>query len=355
MNPRTIAGPVPGLDPALAYRRPTPAGPVTLKLDANEGPSPAIEPMLEALRREGAELLRRYPDAAPLEQALARRFGIHPAQVLVTAGGDEAIDRCCRAFLAPGRSLLLPEPTFEMFGRYARLARGETVSVPWLPGPFPVAGVLDRIDRRAALVAVVSPNNPTGEVATPDDLRRISAAAPRALVLLDAAYAEYTEADLTGAALALPNVVVIRTFSKARGLAGCRVGYVMGPADIIAALRAAAGPYPVAAPAIALAAAQLEQGEMAMTAHVERVRAEREELSRRLQRWGVPPRRSQANFVYAEFGPLASRIHAELASNGILVRYFPGALRITLPGEPEAFARLVTALEIAVASARVAP
>jgi hypothetical protein len=111
----------------------------------------------------------------------------------------------------------------------------------------------------------------------------------------------------------------------------------------------------VAAPALALAGPQLEQGEVAMMAHVERVRAEREELSRRLLRWGVSPRRSQANFVYAELGPPATRIHAELAANGILVRYFPGALRITLPGESEAFARLVTALEIAVASARVTP
>jgi histidinol-phosphate aminotransferase len=320
-----------------------------LALDANLGPLPPA-----ALARTVADLdpdaLRRYPDRAPLEAALAARFGLSPARVVVTAGGDDAIDRTCRVRLGPGRELLRPEPSFEMLDRFASLAGGTTRTVPWPDGQFPLDAFLAAIGASTGVIAVVSPNNPTGAVATATDLRHLAVAAPTALVLLDHAYVEYAATDLTPAGLELPNVVVVRTLSKAWGLAGCRVGYALGSERVVAALRRAGAPYPVAAPSLALALARLSGGEAEVCAHVERVRQEREALVRRLTGLGLEPLPSEANFVLAECGPRFDRVLATLTAHGVMVRSFPGrpglatALRISLPGAAAPFERLLDAL-----------
>jgi histidinol-phosphate aminotransferase len=326
----------------------------TLRLDRNEGPPPSPA-LLEALAGIDPEALRRYRDVSTLEAALAERLGVAPDRVIVTAGADEAIDRACRAYLRPGRTMLLAEPTFEMFDYFAALAGGTLTRVPWPAGPFPIDGFLARLDQRPAVIAVVSPNNPTGGVACADDVRRLAAAAPEALVLLDHAYVEYADADLTPAVADCPNVVVVRTLSKAWGLAGCRVGYAIGRPNVVAALRAAGGPYTVAGPSLALALAQLRLGETAVRPHVARVRQERQWLGQRLAALGVTPWPSQANFVYVECGPRAPFLAAALRALGVLVRDFPGragcdtALRITLPGDQAAFEQLVHALETVLA------
>ncbi len=151
--------------------------------------------------------------------------------------------------------------------------------------------------------------------------------------------------------LDLGNVVVVRTMSKAWGLAGCRVGYAVGGPDVIAVLRAAGGPYPVAGPSLALALSQLRRGDAALRAHVTEVRAERANLRERLCARSVDARASQANFVLADFGPRAAFVRDGLGARGILVRDFPGragletSLRITLPGDPADFERLTSALD----------
>ena len=345
----TPAGPVSRIDPASAYARPAPPRRELLRLDSNEGVLPPRD-LLETLTRCDPELLRRYPDVSALEAALAERVGVAPDSVIVTAGADEAIDRAARAFLEPGRTLLRPDPSFEMLDRYAALAGGGLERVPWDRDAFPTEGFLKRLDARVAMLAVVSPNNPTGGVATLDDVRQLAAAAPRALLMLDHAYVEYADRDLTPAVLDLPNVLVVRTLSKAWGLAGCRVGYAVGSPYLIAVLRAAGGPYPVAAPSVALARRQLERGGGELASHVSRIREERQLLTTHLAGCGLAARPSQANFVYVECGRRARFIRDALAARGILVRDFPEraglvpALRITLPGDATAFARLTAAL-----------
>lgn len=345
----TLQGPVSRIDPATAYRRPATASGL-LRLDSNEGVLPSQE-LLGDLANADPELLRRYPDVSALEAALATRVGVAPERLLLTAGADEGIDRACRAFLEPGRTILLPDPSFDMFDCSAMLAGGELVRVGWWDDAFPIDGFVDRIDTRTSVVAIVSPNNPTGSVATLADVRRLAAAAPSALVILDHVYVEYANEDLTARVLDLPNVLVLRTLSKAWGLAGCRVGYAIGSAYVIAVLRAAGGPYTVAAPSVALALHQLERGVEPLRTHVARVRDERGLLSARLAAAGLAPRPSQANFVLVECGPRAGAIRAGLADRGVLVRDFPGrrglatALRITLPGNAADFERLQSALE----------
>ncbi len=348
------AGPRSRLDPEDAYRRPTADGPVRLRLDSNEGVLVPRDLLLQ-LALADPELLRRYPDTSGLEAALATRLGVPAERVIVTAGADESIDRACRAFLEPGRDIVIPDPCFDMFERCAALAGGTIVRVPWWGATFPVDAVLARLGARSAVVVVVSPNNPTGAVATLADMRRVATAAPNALLIVDHVYVEYADEDLTTALLDLPNVLVLRTFSKAWGLAGCRVGYAVGSPYVIGVLRAAGGPYPVAAPSVALALAQLERDTAPLRAHVTRIREERTLLTRRLAARGLGPLPSQANFVLVECGspPGARAIRGRLATRGVLVRDFPGrpglesALRITLPGDPNDFALLCSALDAA--------
>ncbi len=324
---------------------------VALKLDSNEGPLPAPA-LLAALATLDPEALRRYPDVSTLEATLASRVGVAPDRVIVTAGADDAIDRVCRAYLGVGRTLLLSEPTFEMFDHFAKLSgAGALARVPWRCGEFPLAAFLDRLEEQPAVIAVVSPNNPTGAIATVADIRRLAEAAPNALVLLDHVYVEYADEDLTPAVIDLPNVVVLRTLSKAWGLAGCRIGYAIASPDVIATLRTAGAPYSVAAPSVALALRQLSGGGERLQTHVTRVREERAALCVHLTSLGLEPLPSQANFILAECGVLAPFLTAALAALGIVVRGFPHrpglttAIRITLPGDAAAFERLGEAFE----------
>lgn len=332
-----------------AYRRP-PRDAGALNLDCNEGALPS-RTLLETLAGCDPELLRRYPDVSALETSLAERLGVAPESVIVTAGADEAIDRAFRAYLQPGRALLLPDPTFEMFDRFASLAGAEIVRVPWPREPFPRSGFLARLDARTAVIAVVSPNNPTGAVASAEDVRALAEAAPHALVLVDLAYVEYADDDLTAGVLDSPNLLILRTLSKAWGLAGCRIGYAVGQPQVVAAMRAAGGPYSVAAPSVSIALAQLASAEATVRDHVARVRWERTALTERLATLGLEPSPSQANFVLVDCGDAAPFVAAALAALGVIVRDFPdrpgltSALRITLPGDAVAFDRLTAALE----------
>ncbi len=353
--PRKRPGPSPALRGAAAYRTERPERHVDLRLDGNEGvPPPAA--LLEVLRASFPEIVRRYPDAAPLEKTIAARLGIAPERVLVTAGADEGLDRACRALVGPGDAIVLPSPTFEMLPRYARLAGARVVEVPWAEGPYPAEGAIAAAASSSArAIAVVSPNNPTGAVATEDDLLRLSAGAPEAFLLVDLAYAEFADVDLTPAALALDNALVFRTLSKAWGLAGLRVGYVAArDAEIVSWLRAAAGPYPVAGPSLALAAARLESGEAEVRRFVATVREERRTIAETLERLGAEPLPSQANFVFARFRD-AGYVRDALAGLGIAVRAFKGrdgledALRITCPGGAAPLERLLGGLAAALA------
>jgi histidinol-phosphate aminotransferase len=343
--------PSPALARVRAYRPSRHGAPIELRLDGNEGAGPGPE-LLAELGRAGPETLRRYPDPAALERRLAERLDLEPARVLVTAGADDGLERALRAVLAPGRNLVLPVPTFEMLERYARLAGGEVVPVPWLDGPFPYAAVRSAAGPETAAIAIVTPNNPTGRTVDPADVERLAAELPGALLLLDLAYVEFADADPTARLLALPNVVVFRTFSKAWGLAGLRVGWAAGPAPIVEWLRAAGHPYAVSGPSLRLAEARLDRDGPAVERFVARVREERAALAALLERLGVPSSPSQANFLLVRT-PRAAWLHDALAGLGIAVRRFPDRpeladrLRITLPGEPDAFDRLCRALEAA--------
>lgn len=339
----TLSSRMAGVKP---YAPPVGRGSARLLLDANEGA--AGDGVRAVLAGVDLERVRRYPEAGVLEGLLAERIGVEPERVVVTAGGDDAIHRTCAMTLDAGRTLVTHAPVFEMIPRYARLAGAEVEQVEWVRGAFPLEKVKGAIDGRTGLVAVVSPNNPTGAVAPVRDVVEVARAAQRrgVVALVDLAYAEFAEVDPTPALLEMPNVVMIRTLSKAFGLAGLRVGYAVCPRALAPMVRAAGGPYPVSGLSLAVAEALVGQWERA-EAWMARVRAEREELGAVLRAVGAEPLPSEANFVTAEFVDAAA-VHAALLARGISVRAFGGAmerfLRFTLPGERGAFEELVSAL-----------
>ena len=292
----------------------------------------------------------RYPSAHELEAKLARRFEIDAERVFVTAGADEAIDRACRAALLPGDELLTTAPTFEMIAKYGELAGAALVEVNWLEGEFPVAALANRVSPKTRLIVLVSPNNPTGKIISADNIEWIAKENPNLIVLVDLAYVEFAESDPSIELLRLPNILLVRSFSKAWGLPGLRLGYAMGNPDVIQAMRAAGGPYSVAAHSIEIIANNLDRFELEIREYVDRVKAERELLEAWLRSRGVRYIPSQSNFILL-FPPDAIHFDRVLRSFGIRARSFgpksgiENARRLTLPGNSNAFAQLKRALE----------
>jgi histidinol-phosphate aminotransferase len=346
-----LSGPTPSPYAAAieTYRPPKPLTPTDLPLNANEGELLATE-WLGMLSELPAEAISGYPSSATLEADIARAFNLDAKQVLVGTGGDDVVERSLRAYLCPGRSVIINDPSFVMLNRYAAMAGGDVVTVPWLDGALPVDDMLAAVDETTIMIVVVSPNNPTGLTATADDLHRLRQGAPHVMLLVDLAYGEFAEEDLTAIALSLPNTIVIRSFSKAWGLAGLRVGWAAGPAEVMEQLRAVGHPYPVAAPSAAIASHMLSTPSL-VDAFVGRIRDYRQQLAETLSGCGARVTPSQGNFILAQFSD-ATWVRDALAGMGIAVRAFPDVailhdrLRITVPGKRSDLERLCKALEI---------
>jgi len=326
---------------------------IDLDLSKNEGRRPSVD-LLQRVG-DGAKLMGRYPDTSALCGRLADLHGLAPECVLVTAGADDALFRCFLAHVGPGRSAVATSPSFEMLPRYAAQTGGELMEITWWDGPFPIQEILSALSGGAQTAFIVSPNNPTGNVITSEDLRRVADTAE--LVVLDGAYMEFADVDLTADALLADNVVVLRTMSKAWGLAGLRVGYVLGPSDLVSELAAYGNPYSVTGLSQAIATAQLES-RLEIESYIREVERERVVLGEVLDGLGVESLPSQANFILA--GILAgfetpAWVWKAAASLGIGLRRFPDRpeldahLRIGLPGNREDFERLIRAIRTALA------
>jgi histidinol-phosphate aminotransferase len=280
---------------------------------------------LAALRTVGPADLRDYPDAsaARVGTLVAARVGVEPAQVVLGCGSDDVIDAWLRAVGNAGDIVAHADPSFSMVPTFARLNRLRPVGVP-----LAESGAMDvdaLLATGAPLIYVCSPNNPTGTVTPRDELLRLFDRAPGA-VLLDEAYAEFSDAhDLRAEAARRPNVLVTRTFSKAWGLAGLRIGYGIGSASLVSAVTKARGPYKVNAMAERAALAALEQD----TAWVEEVaqesRVARDRFANGLRnRRGVTVWPSEGNFVFLQVSDRAADITERFRAAGIAVRAFSG-------------------------------
>lgn len=322
-----------------AYQPPVFAAPIDLDLSRNEG-RPTIS-SIDLDPDRVARLTSRYPETSRLTGLVADRHGVPEDRVLVTAGGDDALFRC---FLRNTGAVVASTPSFEMIRRYAQQLGRSLVEIPWLDQDFPLDDFL-AVD--ADMAVVVSPNNPTGSVITEADLRKVAATFP--FVVLDGAYTEFADHDLTTVALELENVVVVRTLSKALGLAGLRVGYALGPADLVDELRGFGSPYSLSALSAGLAADVLSQGTGAATEYARTVGVNRSRLANVLAELGAAPLPSQGNFVLATDVDADWLVNAA-ASLGIALRQFQEreslerCVRITVPGSASDMSRLENTL-----------
>lgn len=317
------------------YQPPGFSAPIDLDLSKNEG-RPSIG-SLDLDKATAAELTSRYPDISRLTTQVAARHAVSEAMVLVTAGGDDALFRC---FLKCGGPVVATTPSFEMIARYSEQLDLELTEIPWWDGEFPVTDILAIA---AEMAVLVSPNNPTGSVLTTADLRKVADELP--FVVLDGAYMDFAVEDLTQVALELDNVVVVRTLSKAFGLAGLRVGYALGSPRLISELRGYGSPYSLSALSASLAADVLENRPEHAIGFAARIAEERTRLRVVLDDLGISSLPSQGNFVLVT-GVDAEWLTSAVASLGIALRRFPdrpdlaGCVRITLPGDPDDFDRL---------------
>jgi len=291
-----------------------------LRLDFNENTAGCSLRVLERLRQLDGETLARYPQRELGEQAVATHLGISSDELLLTNGTDEAIHLVCETHLQPEDEALIVAPTFAMFEIYAAATGARVISIP--AGPdfcFPAGDVLPCITSRTRFIAVANPNNPTGTLTPLEDLERIAEAAPDAAFLVDEAYFEFCGETMLPRWRRFPNLFVSRTFSKAYGLAGMRIGVLMGNAEQMRVLRRASSPYNVNAVALACVPEALAD-QTFVEDYVAQVIAGRRELEAELAAWGVCFWPSRANFVLFHLGENCAAFIKGMGARGILVR-----------------------------------
>jgi histidinol-phosphate aminotransferase len=295
-----------------------------LRLDFNEnlvGCSPAV---LRALSRMTAEEMAIYPEYQATTKRLARFFGVRPAEMHLTNGIDDALHLIADTFIEDGDSVLVVEPTFDMYRFFAELAGASVVTLRYDDEMrFPVDAVIRALrqapKRCPSVHYIANPNNPTGTLVQREELQRILEAAARTLVLVDEAYFDFSGLTILPWIRRYPNLLVARTFSKSAGLAALRVGALFGNTEILSAMRRASTPYPVNSAALVAAEAAVADPGF-LRKYTREVLLSRAELEKGLVHLGARIYPSSANFVLADFGPGSRRLVRALEQKGILVR-----------------------------------
>jgi histidinol-phosphate aminotransferase len=325
-----------------------------LRLDFNENTVGCSLRVLRAiLRRATRSRLATYPEYESSRAHLARGFRVDPDELLLTNGTDDALLLLVNTFIEPGHRVVIAEPCFAMYRFYSSLIGAEVVEVPRSADlRFPLAAVRREIERGARAVFIDSPNNPTGTVVEPRDIEALARDFPDCLVVADEAYYDFCGRTMLPKVRKYRNLLVTRTFSKAHGLAGLRIGVLFAHRDTAAHLRKAHSPYSVNDLALAGASAALRDSRTVAryAAEVRRARAVFQAELRRMKLDFVP---SQANFVLVRFGERAAAVQRGLRGQGILVRdrsyEIPGAIRITV-GTMAQTRRVIAALKRALAA-----
>jgi histidinol-phosphate aminotransferase len=304
----------------LQVYRPPLAGRRGLRLDFNESTIGCSPRVLARLRSLDAEALARYPEREPVEAEVAGFLGLDAAQVLLTNGVDEAIHLLCSTYLEPGDEAIIVVPTFALYAIFAQVEDARLIQI--LSGEnfaFPLEDLLSRIGPRTRLIAVANPNNPTGTVVAGEILLQVAQSAPQAAVLVDEAYFEFHGETILNHRVRPANLFVARTFSKAYGLAGLRIGVLAADAGQMAMVRRAASPYNVNAVALAVLPEALRDQQYVEN-YVAEVRRGRRLLEQELKTLGLHCWPSRANFVLVRIGPAHAEFIQTLRARGILVR-----------------------------------
>jgi histidinol-phosphate aminotransferase len=294
-----------------------------LRLDFNENTVGCPPAVLCALSQMTAEEMAIYPEYQETTKRLARFFGVRPAEMHLTNGIDDALHLIADTFIEDGNSVLVVEPTFDMYRFFAELAGAKVVALRYDEEMrFPVDAMIRALrqpKRSPRVLYIANPNNPTGTLVQRIDLRRILRAASRTLVLVDEAYFDFSGLTILSWIRQYPNLLVARTFSKSAGLAALRIGCLFGKSETLSPMRRACTPYPVNSAALVAAGAAIRDPRF-LRNYTREVLQSRAMLEKGLLRLGARIYPSSANFVLADFGPAALRLVRALERQGILVR-----------------------------------
>ncbi len=321
-----------------------------IKLASNEspfGPSPRAVHAMQAVLAE----TNFYPDndASELRQRISEREKIATTQVVVTAGSTSLLDIIARTLLAPGLNAVTSERSFIVYPIATKAAGAQLIEVPMRNDAFDLDALLAAIDSNTRIVFIANPNNPTGTLLNSDELNRFLEKVPKnVIVILDEAYYDYARhfAQARGVDYSRSldylregrTLVVLRTFSKAHGLAGLRVGYGMGPAELISYFARVRTTFSISVPAQAAAVAAFEDEDHTRRAVLNN--AEQSELLvQAIAAMGYRVVPTWANFIYCELGEDASDIAKRMQAEGVIIRPLgpwgaPTAIRVTI-GTPQ--------------------
>jgi histidinol-phosphate aminotransferase len=347
ITPRAAVLAMPEYHPPLAGRN-------ALRLDFNENtfaPSPRVFAKLQSLT---AEALTIYPERHHLEQITAAHYGLQTNEVLLTNGVDEAIHLLACTFLEPADEVLLCTPSFFMYDvscsmmtpNLVRIQAGDDFA-------FPLERMLAAITPRTKLIMIATPNNPTGQTVSREQMLQVCAAAPHAVVFADEAYFHFYGETTMNDIPAVPNLIVGRTFSKAFGLANLRLGMIAGPAQLIDYVRKVASPYNVNGIALAVLPEALADTDY-IEWYVGQITQGRERIYAALEELGVRYWPSAANFILMDIGARHKEFVAAMHAHGVLLRDrstdpgCDGCVRITV-GIEDHVTRGITALKASLA------
>ncbi len=328
-----------------------------LSLDLNESMAGCSPRVLARLRSLSSEDVSLYPQREVGERIVANFLGIAPEQVLLTNGMDEALLLLFATYLSSDDELMFADPTFVMYPILGEALGAKVVRLPSDEGlNLPIADFLARVSSRTRVTAIANPNNPTGLAASSANLLKIAESAPNAAVLIDEAYYEFYGETLIPDLARHPNLFVARTFSKAYGLAGMRLGVLIGAPEQISYLRRFGLPFNVNSIVLACLEEALADQEFVRN-HVAQVKQGREQLSQLFNQLGLRFWPSQTNFVLARIGASAKTFVEAMQRRGILVRDSSanpgceGCIRITV-GTPNQMDGLLRAIREAIAETR---
>jgi len=313
-----------------------------IKLDANENPFPPLGDGSLAAN------VNRYPEPQPerLRQAMAALYGVPRDALVITRGADDAIDMLVRAFCSPAvDAVAISSPAFAAYAHFARLQGARVIDIPLTPEfEFDPEAFIERLkdDDALKLAFICTPNNPTGVEVDPDAVLAVADALPETIVVADEAYLEFSATpSLCAEAASRCNLVVLKTLSKAFGLAGARVGCAIGSPELIAMAARALPPYPMPTPSIEAAIAALSPSRRSVHAErVARIKTERARVAERLSQSPIVRRArgGGGNFLFLEVEQ-PEQLAAKLRALGIRVRWrpnaAPGGLRLTIGNEAE--------------------
>ncbi len=311
-----------------------------VRLDFNENTSGCSPAVIRALGKMSRKQLAMYPEYQRSTARLARYFGVRSSELLLTNGGDDALRVFFDTFVESGSSILICEPTFPMYRYYGEIAGARVESLRYGPDmEFPTPGILAALCKKPRVLFIANPNNPTGTLLHTAEVEKILRAATNTAVVIDEAYAEFSEGTVVPQICKYPNLFIARTFSKAAGLAALRLGAVIAGAESLSYLRRAMPPFPVNLAALVAAQAAVRDGRT-IRGYVREVRRLRAWFQKELDALGVKTFPSAGNFLLANFGPGGPRLFQRLEREGILLRdrtreLGPGFVRITIGTQAE--------------------